>query len=174
MIANQYPIGDFSRAESYSKEELDAFLNALKTFPDDLDLVLWDISDEQLNTAYREGGWTARQVVHHLADSHMNMLVRLKWTLTEDTPKIKAYYEDRWANLPDYSLPISVSVSMLKGIHVKIVQILENLSDEELNRKYFHPESQKYWDLKTVMALYAWHGKHHLAHIKICKGEWKA
>lgn len=168
----QYPVGNFKGKDSYSPAELDGFLKKLKAFPDELEKVVANISEGQLETEYRPGGWTARQVIHHLADSHMNMLVRLKWTQTEDTPHIKAYYEDRWAKEADYKLPIDVSVNMLKSIHAKIVALLASFSDEELGKQYFHPESQKLWNIKTVMALYAWHGEHHLAHIKICKGEW--
>lgn len=168
----QYPIGNFKAQDSYTRAELDEFLQNLGDFPEELVTVTSDISEEQLSTAYRPGGWTARQVIHHVADSHMNMLVRLKWTQTEETPHIKAYFEDRWAKEADYQLPIDVSVNMIKSIHAKVVALLSSYTDDELNKQYFHPESKKLWNIKTVMALYAWHGQHHLAHIKICKGEW--
>ncbi|MCR9065225.1 MAG: putative metal-dependent hydrolase [Cytophagales bacterium] len=172
MENRKYPIGDFTDKGAYSAEEIASFLEVLGNFPEKLEHLVSDITEEELNTPYREGGWTAQQVIHHIADSHMNMLVRLKWTLTEETPPIKAYFEDRWATLSDYTLPIGVSVSMLKAIHAKVVALLENLNEVELNKGYFHPESKKIWPLKSVMALYAWHGEHHLAHIKISKGEW--
>jgi hypothetical protein len=168
----KYPIGEFSAQESYSRSDLNAFLQKLKDFPDELSKVVSNITDEQLSRPYRPGGWTACQVVHHVADSHMNMLTRLKWTQTEETPEIKAYFEDRWANEADYSLPVEISVNMIRSIHAKVIALLSSYSENELSKQYFHPESKKLWSIKTVMALYAWHGQHHLAHIKICKGEW--
>jgi hypothetical protein len=168
----QYPIGKFKVKKDYSAEEVAENLETLKNFPKELEKVITGITDKQLATHYRPDGWTAQQVIHHISDSHMNMLTRLKWTLTEDSPKIKAYYEDRWATLADYALPIEVSINMLSSIHAKVVAILEVLSDEELSRTYLHPETNYSFSLKSVMALYAWHGAHHIAHIKICKGEW--
>ncbi|WP_341225002.1 YfiT family bacillithiol transferase [uncultured Arcticibacterium sp.] len=168
----QYPIGKFKVKKDYTKEEAAAFLKTLKEFPSELQKVVDGITDEQLATPYRPDGWTALQVIHHIADSHMNMLTRLKWTLTEDSPRIKAYYEDRWAILNDYSLPFQLSIDMLKVIHAKVVALLENLDEETLNRSYVHPETEYSFTLESVMALYAWHGAHHIAHIKICKGEW--
>ncbi len=169
METLKYPAGRFQRKDSYTPEELKSFIEVLRKFPEDLASVTKDITDKSLNTPYRPDGWTALQVIHHVADSHSQMLTRLKWTLTEDTPTIKAYHEDLWAQLSDYSLPFQVSVDMCKGIHAKIVNILENLDDAGLSRQYMHPESGKLFDLKTVMALYAWHCAHHLAHIQICK-----
>ncbi|MGR3809477.1 YfiT family bacillithiol transferase [Jiulongibacter sp. NS-SX5] len=172
MTDLRYPIGDFVHQENYSSQEIAGFLEELKSFPLKLRAVTKDISEQQLETPYREGGWTARQVIHHLADSHMNMLVRLKWTQTEETPDIKAYHEDRWAEEADYKLPIEVSIEMLKSIHARALALLESYSEEELAKKYYHPQSKMYWNIKMVMANYAWHGNHHIAHLKICKGEW--
>jgi hypothetical protein len=173
MMENlQYPIGKFKVNKDYSAEEVAKNLDTLKKFPKELEKVLAGITDKQLATHYRPNGWTAQQVVHHISDSHMNMLTRLKWTLTEDSPVIKAYYEDSWATLADYSLPIGVSVNMLKSIHSKVVATLQGLDDVLLSRTYMHPETNYSFSLKSVMALYAWHGAHHIAHIKICKAEW--
>jgi hypothetical protein len=170
----QFPIGKFKIKKEYSAEEVATYLKTLQEFPSELEKTIANITPDQLATQYRSDGWTAQQVVHHIADSHMNMLTRLKWTLTEDSPKIKAYFEDRWATLADYSMPIQISLDLIKGIHAKVVAILENLSDVELSRTYLHPETNYSFSLKSVMALYSWHGAHHIAHIKICKGEWSS
>ena len=167
----QYPIGKFKVKKDYSTEEVASFLETLKNFPSELEKIVANIQSEQLTKQYRPDGWTAQQLIHHIADSHMNMLTRLKWTLTEDSPKIKAYFEDRWATLNDYSLPIQVSIDVIKSIHAKVVALLDGLSEEQLRRTYLHPETNYSFNLKSVMALYSWHGAHHIAHIKICKGE---
>ena len=174
MTNLQYPIGDFKAKNEYSKEESASHLEILRNFPEQMEKALIGITEEHLATPYRPDGWTALQVIHHIADSHMSMLTRLKWTLTEDTPKIKAYYEDRWATLTDYSLPYEVSLNMIKSIHAKVVALLEDVPIKTLDKSYLHPETNSAYSLKTVMALYAWHGAHHIAHIKICKGEWSS
>ncbi len=165
----QYPIGKFEAKPAYSSDEINAFLNTLREFPAVLANEIKDINASQLATPYRPGGWTALQVIHHLSDSHSQMLTRLKWTLTEDTPQIKAYHEDRWALLADYSLPFEISVKQIDVIHQKIVAIFESLSAEDLEKQYYHPDAKAHYSLKKVMALYAWHCNHHLAHLKICK-----
>lgn len=172
MIDSRYPIGIFKPKSEYTPKETASNLKILRNFPEELEKVLDGITEKQLATAYRINGWTAQQVIHHIADSHMNMLIRVKWAQTEDSPKIKAYLEDRWATLSDYNLPFAISVNMLESIHAKVVALLENVNDETLNKGYLHPETNASYSLKTLMALYAWHGAHHLAHIKICKGEW--
>lgn len=172
MEALKYPVGKFKVQETYSNEEIENFKANLKLFPKVLRETTSGISDAELATPYREEGWTARQVVHHLADSHMNMMIRLKWTFTEDQPAIKAYHEDLWAELPDYSLPIEISLAMIDGIHARISALVENIGEEELEKTYFHPESKRYWKVKEVLALYSWHCEHHLAHINICRGQW--
>ena len=124
------------------------------------------LTSSQLDTPYRPGGWTVRQVVHHVPDSHLNSLVRFKWALTEDRPTIKAYDEKGWAALPDYQvIPIAHSLDLLESLHVRWVGLLRNLSWTQLQREFVHPESGPVSLAETIGA-YAWHGQHHLAHIQ--------
>src|SRR5690606_20074411 len=111
-------------------------------------------------------GWTIRQVIHHLADSHLNAFCRIKLTLTEDSPTIKPYHEADWARMDDYiKMPVSHSIDILRGLHARMVFVLKNLSATEREKFYIHPEYGRTYTLETVMALYAWHCNHHLAHI---------
>lgn len=164
----QYPIGKFKAKSSYSLEEAKGNLEIIRAFPSNLKAIQDQLTAPVLATTYREDGWNAQQVVHHIADSHGNMLIRLKWTLTEDCPKIKAYEEVEWAKLPDYNLPISLSINMIEIIHAKACAIFDALDNEDLEQYYLHPEDGKAYQLKKVLALYAWHGSHHLEHLKIC------
>ena len=123
------------------------------------------LSEQQLDTPYRPGGWTARQVVHHLADSHMNSCVRFRLALTEDSPTIKPYDEVSWASLPDAStMPVEPSLILLEGLHSRWVRLLESMSETDFLREFHHPESGVV-RLEQNLAHYAWHGKHHVAHI---------
>jgi uncharacterized damage-inducible protein DinB len=123
-----------------------------------------DLSEEQLDTPYRPEGWTVRQVVHHVADSHLNSYCRFKLALTEDVPTIRPYYEDRWAELADSKLPIEDSLKILEGVHSRWVSFLNSLTDEDFQRKLNHPESGE-WTIEKFLGLYDWHSKHHTAHI---------
>ena len=123
------------------------------------------LTTEQLDTPYREGGWTVRQVVHHVADSHLNSMIRYKWALTEDKPTIKAYDEKLWADLPDTKLDIVLSLNLLDAFHEKWVALLNTLSRDQLRREFYHPEAKRNMALDWMTGLYAWHGKHHVAHI---------
>lgn len=167
----KYPIGRFVAKENYTIEEIESYKNSLRNFPSDFKNACEGLSLKELETPYRPDGWTAHQVVHHVSDSHGNMLIRLKWTLTEDAPTIKAYYEDRWAQLADYSLPIEVSLAQIEIIHLKVMSILDSLTFQDLEKGYLHPEDGNFYPLKRVVALYAWHGAHHLAHIENCKNK---
>ena len=119
-----------------------------------------------MDTPYREGGWTLRQVVHHVVDSHLNSYIRFKWTLTENDPQIKAYEESLWAELPEAkTAPVSLSLDLLRALHARWVMMLRHMTPEDWKRRYFHPEMQKWVPLDRNLGLYAWHGKHHLAHI---------
>jgi hypothetical protein len=127
--------------------------------------VIEPLSPAQLDTPYRPGGWRVRQVVHHLADSHLNSFIRFKWALTEDRPAIKAYHEDRWAELPDYvDVPVETSLRLLDALHERWVALLRRLDAADLKREFLHPESGAV-RLDVNIGVYSWHGRHHLAHI---------
>lgn len=161
----KYPIGKFQAPISYTSADLRGWIEEIKTLPGRLRQAVIGLTDQQLNTVYRPGGWTLKQVVHHMADSHMNSLVRFKLALTEDNPTIKPYEEAEWALLPDYRLPVESSLKMLDGIHQHMVVLFESFTETEYDRTYHHPATGDNVPLKKAIALYAWHGNHHLAHI---------
>jgi len=160
----RYPIGEFDRNFEISPEARQQRIQILKELPSNLAAAVAGLNDEQLDTEYRPGGWTVRQTAHHVPDSHSNALIRFKWALTEDTPAIKAYYEDRWAMLGDSKLPVDVSLRLVQAIHERWVALLASMSEEDYQRKFVHPETGE-WTLDGVLALYAWHSRHHTAHI---------
>lgn len=161
----RYPVGKYE-AQPYSEALKKERLGNIKILPQLLEQAIINLDAAQLETPYREGGWTVRQVVHHVSDSHMNALCRLKLALTEDNPTICAYNEAKWAETSEYKhLPINISLTMLHTIHAKLYDLFSNLSDEQWKRTYFHPQYQKQFDLWYLLGLYSWHGKHHVAHI---------
>lgn len=158
----RFPIGKFDAAAYAS---LDENINTLAELPTKLRAAVEGMSDEQLDTPYRPEGWTLRQTVHHVADSHINTVIRFKLALTEDSPPtIKPYHEDRWAELTDARLPVDVSLSIIDGVHERLVEVLRSLSEEQLQKEFIHPETGP-WTIERATALYAWHSKHHTAHI---------
>jgi hypothetical protein len=161
----KYPIGKFSPQESYSENEILAAISRIEALPAKVEAAVKGLSASQLDTPYRDGGWTVRQVVHHLADSHMNAYIRFKWTITEETPTIKAYNEKAWAETPETSGSPELSINLLKPLHTKWVTLLKGLKSEQLKREYTHPETKKNAPLERIVNMYAWHGEHHLAHI---------
>lgn len=161
----KYPIGRAVIPESISENDLKKWIGILETFPGKLRLITQNLDEKQLDTPYRADGWTIRQVVHHVVDSHYNSYIRFKWTLTEDKPVIKAYYEDRWAQLDDYKAPIELSLKALESLHSKWVYLLKGLSEDELKRVFIHPESNKEVSLEKNIGIYAWHCRHHYGHI---------
>lgn len=172
----KYPIGLPNLPKKITPTEINKWITVLEKFPERLENLVSNLSDEQLSTPYRDGGWTIRQVVHHCADSHHNSYTRFKWTLTEKAPLIKAYYEDRWAELADSkSGPIRFSLHSLKALHAKWVYFLQLLSEADLDRYFIHPDGNEKVSLKENIGIYAWHCNHHYAHIEqllIRKG-WK-
>ncbi|MFN0139017.1 MAG: YfiT family bacillithiol transferase [Pyrinomonadaceae bacterium] len=156
-----YPIGQFDPDNFANRGEN---LRTIKNLPSILAEAVAGLGDEQLDTEYRPGGWTVRQTVHHVADSHANSLIRFKLALTEDVPTIRPYYEDRWAELADNRLPIDVSLKMIEAIHQRWSALLESMTDADFERKLIHPDSGE-WTIDGFLALYAWHSKHHTAHI---------
>jgi hypothetical protein len=161
----RYPIGEFSPPGTVQQEQIDDWIDDIATLPGDLRRTVSDLSGDQLDTPYRPDGWTVRQVVHHLPDSHMNSLIRFKWALTEDRPTIKAYDEKGWAMLPDSREPIAGSLDLLDALHVRWVGLLRRLSPTQLQREFVHPDSGPA-TLAVTIGSYAWHGRHHLAHIE--------
>lgn len=160
--STRYPIGEFDIAQFGSRA---ANIAAIGELPGRLAAAVEDLDDGRLDTPYREGGWTVRQTVHHVADSHSNSLTRFKLALTEDeAPTIKPYYEDRWAELADSLLPIDVSLSMIAAIHTRWAALLGSMADADFEREFIHPETGR-WTLEAALALYAWHSLHHTAHI---------
>ena len=162
----RYPIGNFQYGKKYSLDETRKHIKTIARLPKQLKKVLKKMSSQALATPYRPGGWTVRQVINHLADSHMNAYVRMKLTVTEPTPIIKPYEEALWAETEDgKGGSVKNTLRLLSALHQRWVQFLESLSEEDLERGYFHPERQSVILLPEAIALYAWHSKHHLAHI---------
>jgi uncharacterized damage-inducible protein DinB len=161
----RYPLGRFSfDAEAAAANRAQA-IEEIAALAGQLELALKDLNDAQLDTPYRPEGWTVRQLVHHVADSHMNAYIRFRWALTENEPTIKAYDEKGWAELHDArSEPVSVSVALLDALHTRWTALLGSLWAEDFQRKLIHPENGP-GTLERYVALYAWHGKHHVAHI---------
>lgn len=173
--ALRYPIGKFKRKDTYSPAEISNLIDQIRSLPDRLDEQIHQLDDAKLDTPYRDGGWTIRQVVHHLADSHMNAYIRVKWALTESSPIIKAYDEKAWAETPETKLSPLISIALLKALHFKWTELLKRLVTADQAKDFTHPETNKKVSIETMIALYAWHGEHHLAHIVGLKGRqgWK-
>jgi uncharacterized damage-inducible protein DinB len=166
----RFPIGRFKFPENYRKADLEEWIGVIETLPDRLADAVVHLDDSQLDTPYREGGWTIRQVVHHLADSHMNSYCRFKLALTEDSPVIRAYQEDRWAEQSDgRSAPPELSLQLLDALHARWAYFMSRMTEKDWERPFIHPESKREFPLKAVLALYAWHSEHHLQHVIRCK-----
>ena len=166
----RYPIGKFSAPEEISIEMIRNAIGQIASTADRLAAAVEDMTEEQLNTPYRPEGWTVRQVIHHLADSHMNAYIRFHWTLTEDQPRIKAYDENAWAQLPyQNNVKIDTSIHLLGSLHERWVVLLNSLSDADFDKIYIHPGGEKIYVLRKMALLYAWHGSHHIAHITALK-----
>ncbi len=163
----KFPIGEYIPNKYPSETLLQQWIQDIETFPAKIEELTNDVSSEKLNWKYRPGGWTVKQVIHHCADSHMNSIIRFKLALTEDTPTIRPYYEDRWANLNDsLTEEISESITLLKGLHKKWGRLLKNLTKEQLEREFIHPEHGLKFNIAENIGNYAWHCNHHLAHIE--------
>jgi hypothetical protein len=163
-VEARYPIGKFQFNGEITNSVTKGWINEIEDLPGLLRVAVRDLDNEQLDTSYRSEGWTVRQVVHHLADSHMNAYVRFKLALTEETPLIKPYDEVKWAELPDYKLPIDISLSLLETLHIRWVKLLRSLSPADIEKTFMHPDSGEVSVGKNI-GIYAWHGRHHLAHI---------
>jgi hypothetical protein len=163
----RYPIGHFVTPAEITDLMITDWIAQLEALPVNIEDLVKDLTQEQLSTPYRPEGWTVRQVVHHVADSHHNCYVRFKWALTEDRPLIKPYDEKAWSQLFDArTAPIELSMQHLKVVHGKLVYLLRGLSREELQRTFRHPDDKSESALAENIGKYAWHGNHHYAHIK--------
>ncbi|GAA4462254.1 bacillithiol transferase BstA [Nemorincola caseinilytica] len=163
----RYPIGRYEKPAAFDAAQLPEWLGVLRALPSWMDACIENLDEQQLHTPYRPGGWTIQQVVHHVADSHLNAYIRLKLALTEDNPTVAPYDENAWATLPDVeAVPVNVSVTMLHTIHRRLVAVLERLSPADMERTYFHPQHQRTFPIWELIALYVWHSRHHTGHIQ--------
>lgn len=160
----RYPIGKF-QPQTFSENQKEAWLTEILFLPRKLEASVLNLDESQLNMPYRDGGWCPRQIIHHLADSHMNAFMRFKLALTEDNPTIKPYNERTWAELNDYSLATNISMTLLHALHNRWYDLLKHMQTDEWNRTFFHPERNLQYTLWATLGLYAWHGNHHIAHI---------
>lgn len=161
----RYPVGKYE-PQPYSPQQLAAWLNDIQFLPQAIENAIHDLDEAQLQTPYRPGGWTVHQLVHHVADSHMNAYIRFKLGLSEDNPTIKPYEEKRWAEMADTkNLPVNISITLLYALHARWYELLKNITEKEFERTVVHPEHARQMTLWFLLGLYAWHSKHHVAHI---------
>jgi len=161
----RYPIGKYE-AKPFSEKQLDEWLMDIKFLPQHLEMAVTNLDEAQLDTPYRPEGWTVKQLVHHVADSHVNAYVRFKLGLTEDNPTIKPYNEKLWAEMNDSKVvPINVSLTILHAVHQRWVEVLKSIKRQEWERTVVHPEHGKQLTLWFLVGMYAWHSRHHTAHI---------
>lgn len=169
LHALRYPIGEFGEYRpktGITEYDVRRYISIIDSFPAQLRKKVETLNDSQLDTTYRDGGWTVRQVVHHVVDSHINSYTRFKLTLTEDKPVIRPYYEDRWAELPEAkTAPVSLSLPLLDSLHKRWAVMLKNINSEQLKLRFYHPENKTEMALDELICHYAWHCEHHLAHI---------
>jgi len=162
----KFPIGIYTPNKNPDEALIQKWIQEIEIFPIKIEELIKDTSVEQLNWKYRPNGWTVKQVIHHCADSHMNSIIRFKLTLTEHTPIIRPYYEERWANLTDsLTDEIDESLTLLKGLHKKWGRLLKSLTKEQLEKEFVHPEHGLKFNLAESIGNYAWHCNHHFAHI---------
>ena len=161
----QYPIGKFIRPQTFTEAQIQSWIGDIVTLPEMLRLLVEPFDNLQLEIPYRPDGWTVRQVVHHLADSHLNSYIRFKLALTEDRPTIKPYHQELWAKLPDNSVSADISLDLLESLHARWAGLLRAMTFADFKREFMHPETGLV-NLGQTLALYSWHGRHHYAHIK--------
>jgi len=161
----RYPIGKHQMVP-FSQEEKEARLADILFLPRMLEYAVLNLNDDQIQTPYREGGWTVNQVIHHVADSHMNAFIRFKLGLTEDNPTIKPYIQSAWGETADVTaVPVNLSITLLHSLHHRWYELLKTITDEQWERTIFHPEQERKISLWELLLIYAWHGKHHAAHV---------
>ncbi len=163
----KFPIGSFIKLDKIEATDVKEWIEDIEQFPKKLEAITSDLSIEQVNWKYRPNGWKIKQVIHHCADSHMNSFIRFKIALTEELPTVRPYYEAKWGELPDaVEDDISNSLFLLKGLHSKWCNLLKSMDAEQLERCFIHPEVEGKVQLKENIGIYAWHCRHHLAHIE--------
>lgn len=167
----KYPIGKFEWGHSHSHESVAKGIQSIETLPSLLLEQVERMNDRHLSTSYRPGGWTGRQVIHHLADSHINGYIRFKLALTEQTPIIKPYIESLWALTPEVKdVPVEYSMQILNGLHRRWASLLKKMNKEDFDKKIIHPEHGRVIPLSELTVSYGWHGMHHIAHLKLITG----
>ena len=160
----RYPVGKFE-PQPYSEQQKDTWMWEVLFLPRQLEMSIHNLDEKQLNTPYRPDGWNIRQVIHHVADSHMNAFIRFKLGLTEDNPVIKPYNEAAWADMSDYNMAVNISLTLLHALHNRWFDVLKHMSEQDFQRTVFHPERKQTITLWDMLGMYAWHGRHHCAHI---------
>ena len=168
----KYPIGKFQDPKKITDQDIDKHIQTLKEFPNKLKHLVGNWTDEQLDSQYREGSWTIRQLVNHLSDSHMNSFIRFKLALTEDNPTVKTWDQVQWAELQDsFNMDIKPALQILKGLHKRWIFELRSLTNREFESTFYHPEQHRNITLRESLAFYAWHCDHHIAHIENLRSE---
>lgn len=163
----KFPVGEFQKPEQISDKHLDSWIKDIQSFPASVGGLLDGLTLEGLSWKYRPGGWSIKQVVHHCSDSHINSLMRFKLALTEEVPTIRPYYEDRWAELVDgVDDDLEDTMLLLWGLHGKWVKLLKSLTPDDLKREFIHPDSGRHISVAENIGIYAWHCRHHLAHVQ--------
>ena len=162
----KFPIGEFKKPEHITQKLINEWIVSIASLPKKIEAITENLNDEELDYVYRPNGWTIRQVVHHCADSHINSIIRFKLALTEDSPTIRPYFEDRFARLIDYTKSLDAPIHILKGVHNKLDTLLRDLTEKDLKREFIHPEHGKRFSIEETIGVYAWHSNHHFAHIE--------
>lgn len=162
----RYPVGKFERRDTLTSDERQKAIDTIAAVPQKMREAIRGLNDKQLDTPYRDGGWTVRQVVHHVPESHMNAYIRLKLALTEENPTIKPYDESAWASLPDVKdTPIETSLTLLEALHKRWDTLMRRMNEKDFRRTFRHPEHDGALSIDWLLAMYSWHGRHHVAHI---------
>jgi len=174
MTSLQYPIGLYEPVDQQTKKQLEAWIDELALIPQKYEEAVVPLTNDQLDTPYRPGGWTVRQLIHHVADSHLNAYLRFKLALTEETPHIRPYDQEAFASLPDSKASISLSLPLISSLHRRWVTLLREMTEEDFNAAYYHPADQQTVSLYDATGMYVWHSQHHLAHITelIKRNQW--
>jgi hypothetical protein len=168
----QYPIGKFKKGLTYSQADIKKNIESFSAFPNQLETLVKNWDDKILVVTYRDGGWNGRQVINHLGDSHAQLLLRFKSALTDSNAEIKPYQEDKWAELHDgLNSPIQYSLQIVNGVHSRLSSLFKTLNESDWQKTIYHPESKHTFTLAELLALYAWHGQHHLAHLRIIESK---